>query len=75
MVSKRVQQIPASPTIAISNLVSQLKAEGADIISFSLGEPDFTTPANIREAAKASLDAGDTHYVPSTGIPELKKAI
>lgn len=75
MVSKRVQQIPVSPTIAISNLVSQLKAEGADIVSFSLGEPDFTTPANVREAAKASLDDGFTHYVPSTGIPELKKAI
>ena len=74
-VSKRVQQIPASPTIAISNRVSQLKADGVDIISFSLGEPDFTTPGNVIEAAKASLDAGFTHYTPSMGIPELRKAI
>ncbi len=74
-VSQRVQQVPASPTIAISNLVSQLKSEGVDIVSFSLGEPDFTTPANIIDAAKASLDAGFTHYTPSMGIPELRRAI
>jgi len=52
-----------------------MKSEGVDIISFSLGEPDFTTPANIIEAAKESLDAGFTHYTPSMGIPELRKAI
>ncbi len=74
-VSQRVQQIPASPTIAISNRVSKLKAEGVDIISFSLGEPDFTTPANVIDATKASLDEGFTHYTPSMGIPELRKAI
>ena len=47
MVSKRLQEIPASGTIAISNLVSQMKSEGIDIVSFSMGEPDFTTPENI----------------------------
>ena len=75
MVSQRLQQVPASGTLAISNLVSQLKAEGVDIISFSLGEPDFDTPANIADACKASLDRGFTHYTPSTGIPELRNAI
>lgn len=75
MVSKRVQEIPPSGTVAISNLVSQMKAEGQDIISFSMGEPDFTTPGNIIDAAVESLQSGFTHYTPSTGIPELKKAI
>lgn len=75
MVSQRLQQVPASGTIAISNLVSQLRAEGADIVSFSLGEPDFTTPDNIIEACKDSLDRGFTHYTPSLGIPELREAV
>ena len=75
MVSQRLQAVPASGTIAISNLVSQMKAEGVDIVSFSMGEPDFTTPDNIIEAACQSLRDGFTHYTPSTGIPELRKAI
>ncbi len=75
MVSQRLQQVPVSGTLAISNLVSQLKAEGVDILSFSLGEPDFDTPANIVEACKSSLDRGFTHYTPSTGIPDLRAAI
>ena len=75
MVSQRLQQVPASGTLAISNLVSQLKAEGVDVISFSLGEPDFDTPSNIVDACKASLDRGFTHYTPSMGIPELRNAI
>ena len=75
MVSQRLQRVPASGTLAISNLVSQLKAEGVDILSFSLGEPDFDTPSNIVDACKASLDNGFTHYTPSTGIPSLRAAI
>ncbi len=75
MVSKRLQEIPASGTIAISNLVSQMKAEGIDIVSFSMGEPDFTTPENIIGACCDSLRDGFTHYTPSLGIPELRKAV
>ncbi len=75
MVSQRLQTIPASGTIAISNLVSQMKAEGIDIVSFSMGEPDFTTPSNVIDAACDSLHEGFTHYTPSTGIPELRKAV
>ncbi|MDO5861670.1 MAG: pyridoxal phosphate-dependent aminotransferase [Thermoplasmata archaeon] len=75
MVSKRLQEIPASGTIAISNLVSQMKSEGIDIVSFSMGEPDFTTPANIIESCCDSLNAGFTHYTPSMGIPELRQAV
>lgn len=75
MVSRRLQNVPASGTIAISNKVSRLKAEGEDIISFSMGEPDFTTPMNIIDACKDSLDRGFTHYTPSLGIPELRRAV
>lgn len=75
MVSKRLQEIPASGTIAISNLVSQMKAEGIDIISFSMGEPDFTTPENVIDACCDSLHSGFTHYTPSMGIPELRQAV
>lgn len=75
MVSKRLLNVPTSGTVAISNLVSQMKQEGADIISFSMGEPDFSTPSNIVEACVDSLRGGFTHYTPSRGIPELRKAI
>ena len=76
MVSQRLQAVPPSGTVAISNLVSEMKASGInDIISFSLGEPDFTTPENIIDAAIGSLKRGFTHYTPSMGMPELKKAI
>ncbi len=75
MTAKRLQNITESATLRISNLASELKSQGKDIISFSLGEPDFATPKHIIDAAKASLDRGDTHYTPSPGIPELRKAI
>ncbi|MGE0014900.1 MAG: pyridoxal phosphate-dependent aminotransferase [Candidatus Methanomethylophilaceae archaeon] len=75
MVSERLKNIPASGTVAISNKVSRLKAEGQDIISFSMGEPDFTTPSNIVDACIDSLNSGFTHYTPSLGIPELRRAV
>ncbi len=75
MTASRLQNISESATIRISNLASDLKQQGKDVISFSLGEPDFNTPKHICEAAKASLDRGDTHYTPSPGIPELRQAI
>jgi aspartate aminotransferase len=75
MTAKRLQKITESATLRISNLASELKSQGKDIISFSLGEPDFNTPGHIIEAAKASLARSETHYTPSPGIPELRKAI
>lgn len=75
MTAKRLQKITESATLRISNLASELKSQGKDIISFSLGEPDFATPGHIIEAAKASIARGETHYTPSPGIPELRKAI
>jgi len=52
-----------------------LEAEGRDIIHLEIGEPDFDTPANIREAAKRALDEGWTHYGPANGLPQLREAI
>ena len=55
MVSKRLQSVPASGTVKIANLVSQMKADGVDIVSFSMGEPDFNTPDNIVEIGRAHV--------------------
>ena len=75
MLSKRIRELAPSGTVALSNKVAKLKAEGVDVISFTLGEPDFTTPANVIRAAKDALDAGDTHYTPSLGIKVLREEI
>ena len=73
--SRTLARVKPSPTIAMTNLARELAAEGRDIISLSAGEPDFDTPAHIREAAKAAIDAGRTRYTAVDGIPELKRAI
>jgi aspartate aminotransferase len=75
MVAERMSRVPESGTVRISNLVSKLKGEGVDIISFSVGEPDFHTPDNITQAAIKALNDHFTHYTPSAGIPELRKAV
>lgn len=75
MVADRLGNMPESGTVRIANLVAKLKQEGRDVLSFSMGEPDFTTPENIREAAKRALDEGFTHYTPSAGLPELRDLI
>lgn len=75
MTGNRLEVIEESSTLRITNLANGLKAQGKDIISFSLGEPDFTTPAHICEAAVQSIGRGETHYTPNAGIPELRKAI
>ncbi|QJD17192.1 pyridoxal phosphate-dependent aminotransferase [Paracoccus sanguinis] len=73
--SRTLARVKPSPTIAMTNLARELAAEGRDIISLSAGEPDFDTPAHIREATKAAIDAGRTRYTAVDGIPELKRAI
>ncbi|MDD1771062.1 MAG: pyridoxal phosphate-dependent aminotransferase [Methanomassiliicoccales archaeon] len=75
MVAKRMAEVPESGTMRIANIVSKLKGQGADIISFSVGEPDFNTPDNITNAAIKALNDHFTHYTPSAGIPELRKAV
>jgi aspartate aminotransferase len=59
----------------VSNLAAELKAKGQDVIGLGAGEPDFDTPENIKEAAKAAIDAGRTKYTAVDGIAELKQAI
>ena len=74
-ISEAVRRIKPSATIAAAGKAKALKATGVTVYDFTLGEPDFTTPEPIREAAKRAMDAGHTHYTPSGGLPELKKAI
>ncbi len=74
-VSRRAKQIPPSSTLAITAKVRAMKAEGKDVIGFGAGEPDFTTPAFISEAATDALHDGMTHYVPTPGTPEVREAI
>ena len=71
----RVGQITPSLTLAISAKAKAMKAEGIDVCSFSAGEPDFDTPAHIKEAAKQALDRGKTKYGPAAGEPQLRETI
>ncbi|MDA5094254.1 pyridoxal phosphate-dependent aminotransferase [Aliiroseovarius sp. KMU-50] len=73
--SATLNRVKPSPTIAVSNLAAELKAQGKDVIGLGAGEPDFDTPQNIKDAAKAAIDAGKTKYTAVDGIPELKQAI
>ena len=75
LISASLSRVKPSPTMAISSKAKELAAAGHDIIALSAGEPDFDTPENIRNAAKAAIDAGKTRYTAPDGIPELKQAI
>ncbi len=75
MLSKRIQALSPSMTIAVSTLARELKEQGKDVISFSAGEPDFDTPQLIKEAAIQAINEGFTKYTAVAGIPELLKAI
>src|SRR6188768_3492296 len=74
-ISRIVQALEPSATLAMAAKAKELKAAGKPVYDFSVGEPDFTTPAHIRDAAGAAMQAGHTHYTVASGIPELKKAI
>lgn len=74
-ISKKAQNISPSITLAISAKAKQMKEEGIDVISFGVGEPDFDTPANIKNAAIEAIKQGHTKYTPASGLPQLKKAI
>jgi aspartate aminotransferase len=73
--SDTLARVKPSPTIAVSNLAAELKAQGKDVIGLGAGEPDFDTPDNIKKAAMAAMDAGKTKYTAVDGIAELKEAI
>ncbi len=73
--SERARRIQPSPTLAIDSMAKAMKAEGKDVINFGVGEPDFDTPDNIKEAAIRAMKEGFTKYTPASGIIELKDAI
>ena len=75
VLSRRVQSIKESPTLAITAKAGKYKSEGRPIIGLAAGEPDFDTPQHIKDAAIAAINAGYTKYTPVSGIPSLKKAI
>ena len=74
-ISQRLTQLKPSATLAMNAKAQELKAKGRRIVSLAVGEPDFPTPAHIREAAKQAIDEGFTRYTPVPGIPELRQAV
>ena len=74
-ISERLKTIKPSPSIAANELVTTLRAEGKDIVNFTIGEPDFDTPEHIIQAAIAALKNGETHYTPAAGPVALRKAV
>lgn len=74
-ISDRVNSLAASATLAMSQKSAELKAQGIDVINLSVGEPDFPTPAHIKDAAKKAIDDNFTFYTAVAGYPSLRKAI
>lgn len=74
-ISARVASLAVSQTLAMSQRSSELRAAGVDVINLSVGEPDFDTPAHIKEAAKKAIDDNFTRYTPVPGYLSLRKAI
>ena len=73
--AERMRDIGTETAFEAAARARALEATGVDVIHLEIGEPDFDTPANIREAAKRALDAGWTHYGPALGLPQLREAI
>ena len=73
--SKRALAIKPSSTLSISAKAAQLKAQGIDVVTFGVGEPDFDTPKHICEAAIEAIKEGETRYTPASGTLELKEAV
>ncbi|MGB4377545.1 MAG: pyridoxal phosphate-dependent aminotransferase [bacterium] len=73
--SRRARMIGDSPTLAMNARAQEMRRQGIDIISFTVGEPDFDTPAHIGEAGIRAIKEGFTRYTPAAGIPELRQAV
>ena len=73
--SNRLNRLAPSATLAMSQKSSEMKAQGIDVINMSVGEPDFNTPDNIKEAAKKAVDDNWSRYSPVPGYPDLRKAV
>lgn len=74
-ISKRVESLAASQTLAMSQKSAELRAQGVDVINLSVGEPDFNTPEHIKEAAKRAIDGNFSFYSPVSGFLSLRQAI
>lgn len=75
VLSARLTALSPSETFAMAQKSNELKAQGIDVINMSVGEPDFTTPEHIKQAAKQAIDDNFSFYSPVAGFPDLKKAI
>jgi aspartate aminotransferase len=75
MFAQRLAQVSASPTLQVAAEAERLRRTGFDVVDFSAGEPDFPTPAHVKQAGKAAIDANFTRYTAAAGIPELREAI
>jgi len=73
--SNRIQKVKPSPTLAVTALAQQLRAEGRDVIGLAAGEPDFTTPDHVKQAAIEAINDNQTKYTAVDGMPSLKQAI
>ena len=74
-IADRLNRISPSQTMVVTGKARALKAAGKDVISLSVGEPDFDTPRNVKDAAIAAMEAGETRYTDVSGIPALRKAV
>ena len=75
MLADRMRKVSTSPTMKVAGEAAKLKRQGVDVVDFGAGEPDFPTPQNAKDAAKAAIDQNFTKYTPPAGIVELKQAI
>lgn len=75
MLAERMGRVSASPTLKVLVEADKMRQRGIDVVEFGAGEPDFDTPAHIKAAAKAAIDAGFTKYTPAAGTTELRQAI
>ena len=73
--NQQFELIRQSPTVAMADRVSALKAQGRKIIGLQTGDPDFSTPSVVLDVALKAMQAGLTHYGPSRGYPELRQAV
>src|SRR5271155_938184 len=74
-IADQIMRIKPSATIAVTDKARALKAAGRDVIGLGAGEPDFDTPDNVKQAAKAAIDRGEGKYTAVAGTPALRKAI
>jgi aspartate aminotransferase len=74
-IAKRAQAIKPSPTLATAAKAKAMKAQGIDVVDFGVGEPDFDTPENVKQAGIRAIQSGFTKYTPAGGIDELKEAV